>query len=112
MTTSPIARTAAIASSTRSHTTVSGTQQTGVVKQRRRVELVHGALDRARRVHDAHAAILDPVEGVDSIDQLLERAAGNDPGEDGVGVENGDLFAASGSSDRLAGGSKTRPHVA
>ena len=52
-----------------------GRRQPGFLQQRGRVELVDRALDRARRVHDRHAALLDPVQRVDAIDDLLERSA-------------------------------------
>ena len=36
---------------------------------------------------DQHTAILDPVQRIDAVDDLLERAARDDPREHGVGVE-------------------------
>ena len=64
-----------------------GRRQPGLLQQRRRVELVDRALDRARRVHHRHAALLDPVQRVHAVDDLLERSARNDAREHGVGVE-------------------------
>ena len=61
--------------------------QPGFLQQRAGVELVHGALDGARRVDDRHAAFLDPVQRVHAVDDLLERAAGNDARQHGVGLE-------------------------
>ena len=80
---------AAIASAARSHTTVSGVGKPRLAQQRRRVELVDRALDGARRVDHRHAAILDPVQRVHAIDDLLERAVGDDAREHGVGVDQG-----------------------
>ena len=68
-------------------------EQARVVQQRRRIELVNRSFDRARRIDDTQATILQPVQRVDAVDQLFERAARDDARENGVGVEDGNLFA-------------------
>ena len=65
-----------------------GQWEPGLLQQRGRVELVDRALDGAGRVHDQHAALLDPVQRVDAKDRLLERSARNDPRQHGVGIED------------------------
>ena len=71
-------------------------RQAGIVQQRRGVELVDAPLDRARRVHDRHAAILDPMEGVHPINDLFQGPARDNPGQDRVGVKEGDALAREG----------------
>ena len=66
-----------------------GRRETGLVQQRGGVELVHAALDGARRVHDQDTAVLDPVERIDAIDDLFQRPAGDNPRQHGVGVKKG-----------------------
>src|SRR3989449_6082449 len=46
-------------------------------------ELVHGALDRARRVDHRNATLLERVQRVHPEDHLLERAGGDDARQDG-----------------------------
>ena len=70
-----------------------GHRKSRLLQQRRGVELVHAALDRAGRVHHRDAAFLDPVERVDAVDDLFERARRNDSRQDGVRVEEGCAFA-------------------
>src|SRR5678816_222832 len=61
--------------------------------ERRRIELVYAPLNRPRRDHDQHTTILDPVQRIHAVDDLLERATWNNPGEDRVGLEDGDGLA-------------------
>ena len=62
-----------------------GRRQPALLEQGRGPELVHRALDGARRVHHAHAALGQPVQGVHAEDDLFQGTGGNDPGEDDVG---------------------------
>jgi hypothetical protein len=48
-----------------------GRGQSGLLEQRRRVELVDGPLDRTGRVDDTRADVLQPMQGVDAVDDLL-----------------------------------------
>jgi hypothetical protein len=63
-------------------------RQARLLQDRRRVELVHRTLDGPRRVDDRNALILDPVQRVDTEDELLERPVRNNPGEYGVERKN------------------------
>jgi len=64
-----------------------------LLQQRRRVELVDAPLDRARRVHDLNATLLDPVQRVHPVNDLLERSAWDDPRQYGIGIEQVGAFA-------------------